>query len=355
MNFLKQKLKSAIHFYKKFGLISLLKHKVLGRVIKKYWDKRYDFHPRVLFTNFNKVTINKPIFFLGIQTGGITIINRVVKRHPFCVSIGGNNSFWAGRDELDKAVKDIPDEFALRSPGYNNMIESEKNHPIFGFDRGGLYATDELIDEYRKTENDFSKNISQKFKNSIKRALVAYSEEFNKARFVDQSQSFSVKVPLITKILKNSNPKFVLVLRNPYAACWGNVVRQSRNTWNKIPTDKEKLQYAVEHWENTFRIALNDLSNYGDFHILRTEDFIKNPKKEAKKVFEYCDLEFKDNFLPHPDHILPIGSIQRQKWYPIKKDVNKKYLNELPDWAKNIIYNRCKNLAERFNYTPKGP
>jgi hypothetical protein len=42
-------------------------------------------------------------------------------------------------------------------------------------------------------------------------------------------------------------------------------------------------------------------------------------------------------------------------WYPIRTDFNKKYLEDIPSWAIDVIKEEAGELINKFNYTPEGP
>jgi hypothetical protein len=63
-----------------------------------------------------------------------------------------------------------------------------------------------------------------------------------------------VKIPYIDALLEGCRPFFLLVLRNPYAAC-DHALRRKPPSWRATLPYEQQLQLAAEHWENVCRIA----------------------------------------------------------------------------------------------------
>ena len=57
--------------------------------------------------NFNDVTIDRPIFLLGTQGSGLTLISRMLRRNKSAVSVTGNYRYWAGADEMKSVLGPI--------------------------------------------------------------------------------------------------------------------------------------------------------------------------------------------------------------------------------------------------------
>ena len=334
------------------GISEFVIHKLIDRTVHSYWKNKIFFTPRRLYTPLNKIKIDRPIFLLGTQGSGGTILSRLIRLHPDVVYITGNNRFWGGEDELHNKVrfKYMPDTWVLRSPGYRNMLGREKYHPIFGFERSWVYATDEFLPEYRKTEEDFSAVCEKSIVCAIKKCIRAYSKELNSSRFHDMSQSYCLKVPLLRKIFPDA--KFIVLLRNPFAMCWREITRKTAkyDNYSNVPSQTRNLELACQHWRNTYTTALDDLGNTEDNITIRYEDFTNSPIDNINKVLEHCELDKKRYSFPDETTKTPLGTEAKWKWWPLLPDVNDKYLGELPDWAREMIENHCGDLIKRFNY-----
>jgi adenylate kinase family enzyme len=298
INWFKTKTKRALDYYKKYGLWLLFRDKVLDKIVAKYWATKPIWTPKKLFINQEKVEINKPIFLLGVPGAGLTLVSRIISRNTRVVTIGRNSSFWAGaNDEMHHQYQDLgSNSKVLRK---QIMLKASKkkgdeDHPIFGYYRTNIYATNELFDKYRCTTEDFTENFERLFKKIIKRSIIAHAHDVGKARFLDKSQSFSLKVPCIRKALKKSKPKFLIILRNPYAWCWKSAFWQksSFKRWQKSNvSDEERLRYFAQSWFNNYKTAIEDLADYKDHYVIRFEDVLANPKSIITKVFQ-CGILF---------------------------------------------------------------
>lgn len=50
--------------------------------------------------------IQRPIFLLGSQSGGLTLLARILRRHASLVYCTGNSRYWAGSDEMQNVAFD---------------------------------------------------------------------------------------------------------------------------------------------------------------------------------------------------------------------------------------------------------
>ncbi|HID52437.1 MAG TPA: hypothetical protein EYP41_10405, partial [Anaerolineae bacterium] len=134
--------------------------------------------PKQLYVPLSSIDIKRPIFLTGTQGAGLTLLSRMIRRHPKIVMIGGGSSFWTGLDEMDKhpvGHSHFPDALSLRAPGYRNMTNRDKEHPVFGLERSWVYATNDLLPTYRKTAEDANEQLCLLFKQKIKKSIRAYA------------------------------------------------------------------------------------------------------------------------------------------------------------------------------------
>jgi hypothetical protein len=63
--------------------------------------------------------------------------------------------------------------------------------------------------------------------------------------------------------------------------------------------------------------------------------------------------------LPGPNHRFPLGSTGSsrgdRKWYPLRPDANRRYLEELEPWMLDLVEPIVGPLASRWQYMPEGP
>lgn len=297
------------------------------------------------------------MFMLGTEGGGLTLLSRILRRHPDVVSCSGNKLFWAGTDELQIAYfKSLPVSLRLLHKDWlTKRVYSDIIHPNYGSRVGWSYATDSVLEEYRRTEADFCQDDCETLQRLIKEFIRAYALT-ESPRFLDKSQSYTLKTPLLKRYLPDA--KFVLISRNPYALCYGrsrySVKSKSVSQIRQLNTTPEKdLRLRCNHFANMFRIGLHDLSNI-DHIFIRYEDFLMNPETSLSKLLDYLGLSPTNCLLPSKHDQMPFGSISLAKWFPMATDVNSKYLRELSGHPKliGIMEEILGPTAERLGYSP---
>ncbi|HDK25746.1 MAG TPA: sulfotransferase [Candidatus Atribacteria bacterium] len=329
-------------------------HESLNKIYY-YWKRNnWLIDPRTYFGNYADIPIYKPIFLLGPHCGGLTLVSRMLRRHPSVVSCTGNYHYWAGADEMHTVLGPIlPAE--LTGIRYKAPYP---NHPIFHPPklRSWTYACDELLPFYRKTAKDATPALKIKFQRIIRMIIGKYAINKYHARFTDKSQVYTVRVSLINELLKEYNPKFILVVMNPYALCYKaaiGIAADMAHLKNKLPLEK-RLEICSEHWANSMNCALEDKEKDKniDMLIIRFEDILFDPITNMKKICEFVELDFNKDMIPQPHHKIPLGTDPRDegKWYPLRPNMDKNYLEKLGRKEIEIISEKCKNLALRFGY-----
>lgn len=272
------------------------------------------------------------------------MISRILRRHPGAISVTGNSEYWTGADEMQNALAEVlPADLRLRS------------HPALGSERlqgSWMYAVDELLPTFRRTREDTDEHLRRSLLDAIRRILVTYGNQEPDLRFIDKSQSYTVKMSFLSELLRGHEPCFLLVTRNPFAVCQ----RAATGTLTRLElTRKKRVQLAVQHWDNSMRSALRDGRSVKRFGTVRFEDFLVEPEATLAEIAEVLEMELNPKLLPGPDDDLPLGTPPDNKWYPLRPRVNEKYLNDLPPDVVDAVDERCGDLAERFGYTPEGP
>ena len=328
--------------------------RLLQVTVNAYWEYKPWWTPRRWTTALDEIEIDRPIFILGVQGGGLTLLTRMLHRNPNVVTIGGGRTYWVGNNEMDKQyIGELPEDFTLRSPRYQSptfkthMTGEEEEHPVFGRERNWVYACDDLLDQYRKTEGDWTWEKEAKLRRAMKESIRAYARDTETARFLDMSQTFSLKVPLLRKIFPDA--RFVVQTRNPYATC----IKEARDDayeWRRKTGVEQKLTIFAEHWRNTYACAVGDLETYAHKITVRYEDLVEDPEGELRRVAEAVDLEYNPDMVPRAHHQLPLGASESHKWFPVRTGVNKKYLEKLSAHAVSVICKTVGDMAESFGY-----
>lgn len=299
--------------------------------------------PRLFLYNFKDYTIDKPIFLLGNQGGGLTLLSRMLRRHKDLINCTGNNNYWAGADEMQNVFGPIL-PFNLTGIKYK-----APKHSIFKYPGARAYATDELIDIYRKTEKDFDRLEKEKLEHLIKYFMYRFGDKTS--RFVDKSQVYTVRMSYIHALLREYNPKFVLLTRNPYAEAYRTA--QDTYPYVNISSREDRLRYAAQHWKNSMNSVLEDKKNNPkiDLLIIQFEELLSNPEEKIREICTHIGLKYNDDLLPKAEDIIPFGSSRKARWYPLKPEINKKYIGKISNKDIDIIKSICGNIAEKLGYS----
>lgn len=66
------------------------------------------------YKNYKDKSINSPIFLLGVQGGGLSLVSRMLRRNDKVVSVTGDSNYWTGADEMQNVLGPIlPAEFTV--------------------------------------------------------------------------------------------------------------------------------------------------------------------------------------------------------------------------------------------------
>jgi len=301
--------------------------------------------PNFIFRNFKDYKIDKPIFLLGNQGGGLTLLSRMLRRHDKVINCTGNKNYWTGADELHAVFGPI---LPFNLTGIKYKLPK---HPIFNSQRSWSYAIDDSIDVYRKTEKDFNVAEKRKLEHLIKYSMYRFGDK--NSRFIDKSQVYTVRMSYINSLLKEYSPKFVLLTRNPYAEVFR--AAKGKLPFQEISSRKEKLKYAAQHWRNSANAVLEDINNNPNISLLivKFEDLLRAPEENLRKICNHVNLEYNDDMLPKAEHIIPFGSRYNERWYPLIPEINKKYIGKISNEDIDIIQGICGNVAEKLGYSDR--
>jgi hypothetical protein len=294
---------------------------------------------------FSDVEIEKPIFFLGTHGSGLTLVSRMIRRNRSVVSVTGNYQYWSGADEMAVVLGGI---LPFELSGIKHKLPS---HKLINNTSAWIYACDSLIDIYRLKAEDYDAQVRKRMLNIIRWLIYRNRISNSKARFTDKSQVYTVKASFINEILEDKNPHFILITRNPYVLAYR--APEKAAALKALPptiSRLDKMKIAAQHWKNSINAALEDSSDIERFICLQFEDIIKKPKKILRQICTFVDLEYSESMLPAEGHIIPFGSRYRDRWYPIKENINQKYLEEMNKHDADVIAEMCKKTAQKVGY-----
>jgi alkylated DNA repair dioxygenase AlkB len=291
-----------------------------------------------------RIPLDRPIFVLGLQGGGTTLISRCLLHHRAVVSMSGNSDYWVATDELGFVRNRMS---SLPSSLWSASHRADLEHPRFGSEHRSVYACDELLPHYRCTGDDATAADAERFKRVLREHIAVYARDPGRARFVDKTHTYTVKVSYLDALLKGCEPFFLLVLRNPYTMC-ARAVRRKPPSWSEVPPIEEQVRLAAEHWENSYRLALEDGEQLQRFAAVRFEDFVRDPESVVRLICAAVRLEYQPELVPRAGDRLPFPALPTDsKWYPLRAD---DWRQRLRDQEVAVIDARCAELADRLGY-----
>ena len=291
--------------------------------------------------------IDRPIFLLGTQGGGLTLLSRMLRRHPDVICAAGNHHYWTSADELQN-VYGLLLPFELTGLRYKSP-----RHAVFPKQRSWTYAARDLYPLYRKRACDATEQLGRVLRYAIRLSVLRHAQNPNSCRFIDKSQSYCVRVGLIAQLLKEHAPRFVLVPREPYVSVYRAAIGKASDTRKLLDrmSFEERLDVCAEHYGNSMRAAFQDCAELGlDLHIVPFERLLASPQGSLRDVCNFVGLDFRSTMLPAAEHRLPIGSRFVDRWYPLRTDVNRPYEAKLGPETVAAVHRHCDDLVERLGY-----
>ena len=334
------------------GIVHVMR-KAAARARYAYQLEKYDLNLRRLVYRLDDVAIDRPVFLLGVQGGGGTIVARTLYRHSQAVYASGNSDYWAGVDEIHNCrhtIKDLPESLVHRSAHFFNVDGLLDCHPLYGYQRCWLYAIDEFLPTYRHEAVVADRQTADALKRVIRKIILAYAHDPARARFIDMSQLYTIQVPFVAELLRGSDPRFILLTRNPYITCARAMRKEYDQHGTRVDlTSKQKMQCAIEHWDNSYRRAVTDGEQQKMIQV-RYEDFLQDPEREVRRMCELAEMEFEPAQVPRAGQRIPLGSLSEEKWYPLKRDENARYLDSLSPELIRGLNQRSADLIRRLGY-----
>jgi len=301
--------------------------------------------PLSYFGDFSNVEVNSPVFLLGTHGGGLTLVSRMLRRNERVVSVSGNHKYWSGADEMAVVLGSI---LPFELGGIKHNLP---DHPYFKDTTAWVYASDELISRYRLRARDATSSLRQTFLRILRWRIFRHAQNPAEAQFTDKSQVYTVRASFIAELLSHEDPRFILVTRDPYVLAYrapdkAAALRGLPPSFSRM----EKIRIAAQHWNNSMEAALEDGENITHFSVIRFEDMLRNPKKCLHHICEVTAVEFSSDMLPSMDDHVPFGSRYRDRWYPLRENVNAKYYRKMDPKHVEEISKVCGETAEKLGY-----
>ena len=246
------------------------------------WRRRDRWRRSILrhLPSVDRIPLDRPIFVLGMQGGGTTLVSRCILRHPSVVSMSGGSDYWVATDELGFVRNRMR---RLPSTLWSSAHRADLDHPLVGTEHASVYASSLLLAQYRNTADDATPADAARFERILKEHLAVYAHDAQTARFLDKTHTYTLKIPYIDRLLDGHEPFFLLVVRSPYTMVF-RAVRRKPPAWrHEVPYEKQ-LRLVAQHWTNSTRLALEDGPATGRFLALRFEDFLEKPEDVIRAV-----------------------------------------------------------------------
>jgi hypothetical protein len=318
------------------------------KTVRLFRRDRWRYSRRRRGPSVDRIPLDRPIFFLGVQGGGETIIGRCVRRNSAVVSMSGNCGYWTGIDELG-VVRNRMARLPTSLWGCKERVDVA--HPFFGSNHNSVYACDALLPFYRRTADHAAEEDAARFRRVLREHIAVYARDPRRARFFDKTHTNTLKLPLLAAYLRGCDPHFVLVVRNPYSWCY-RAVRRKRPAYRVELAPEQELRLAAEHWVNSYRIALADAETVPNVSVVRFEDFVADPEATVRRLCVLLGLEFEATMVPQAGDRFPFATLPGdRKWNPLFPD---EWLAKVGDRDAAVIAEVCEPLATELGYAWTG-
>jgi hypothetical protein len=292
----------------------------------------------------DRIPLNSPIFVLGMQGGGTTLVARCLLRHPQVVSMSGGSDYWVATDELGFVRNRMR---RLPATLWSSTHRDDLDHPLFGTEHASVYASDLLLPEYRNTAEDVDETDSRRFERLLKEHVAVYADDPSSARFLDKTHTYTVKIPYLDRLLEGHEPYFLLVVRNPYTMCF-RAVRRKPPAWRTEVSYADQVRVVAQHWRNSTRLALADGPPTGRFLAVRFEDFVREPATVVRALCAAVGLSDESDLVPRAGQPMPFATLPwDRKWYPLADD---EWRDKVGDLEAQIVAEECSEIAEQLGY-----
>ncbi len=178
------------------------------------------------------------------------------------------------------------------------------------------------------------------------------------ASFIDKESKWSIKhgfLMLSIPILREAYPdcKFILMIRHGVDVVINkHFMEEDIGKFYDFDKGEDILEKRMNFWKFCYEKALKDGEALGDdFHVIKFEDMIENPKEETKKLFDKFGIEetVDTSWLKKP---ATIGRReQKVLLYPgIMRNDGSGSFPYFPDLDKERLYKIGEPILKKFDY-----
>lgn len=205
--------------------------------------------------------MKSPIFVFSLPRAGSTLLQRVLMSHKNICS-------------LSEPWLLLPQVYAIRQQG--SLSEYSNATAYTGI-------TD-FIDNLPNGRKDYLTSLSS-FLTELYEKQCGEDEIY----FLDKTPRYYLIIDEIVEMFPNA--KFIFLFRNPIQVMASIVNTWGKGRFNKLLSNYYDITDGIPYLSNAY------LKYKSQSHFLNYEDFVKEPHKELKKVFDYLELSFNEEIL----------------------------------------------------------
>jgi len=258
--------------------------------------------------------IDRPIFIIGIQRSGTTILNKFFTRHKDTAFF---ENFSSRYYRSPWKFKFIPILLKLQKLKYGPKFRPKSNE---GRVWRRFFTEIDYLDESKVTVE-----IKNYYYSAIKTELRAFKGK----RFANKNPADCLRLRWINAMFPDAY--YILIWRDPKAVV-NSIYQKMQNQWEndliteyehgyhgyvtvkeKFGKDVSKLESCINYYNYLKIVLLKDLNKIKRPIIeLRYENFVKRPRDELKKLYEFTDLDWYDDLSKDIPETLEL--INNEKW-----------------------------------------
>ncbi len=233
-----------------------------------------------------KRRIKRPIFIVGCNNSGTTILRDALLLHP---ELGGP-------EREGQLLDGLPERF---------------NKPLLCAWR--LWASKilrigrtSMLDIHARTETDVTGNDAFHLD-------AVYSQTLDKEkRFIEKSPINTIRTRYLQTVYPDAS--FVAIVRSPIAVAEG-ICRKKKQIGNyRIGS----LYLAVNHWKSANKRLLSDAFQLQRFMLISYDELVRDPAQTLKKIFRFVNLD--PDLCPYyPDFSTNLDNVKRSRLSTLKR------------------------------------
>jgi len=304
--------------------------------------------------DFQSYQIKKPIFIIGVPRSGTGLLHQTLCAHPQLAWFDVNDlKVWIPQQKQDqlkehyskliKQNKKFPmDEYCLAIFG-RNLLNPKKfeNLPL------GSYPIEGETFWKQYFGNKFIEDIPKDKKFKLIKTLSEVIIRQKKSRFLNKAPQNIMRLYAIKKIFPDA--VFINIARNPRSVVSSMITRfEKEGSFDTgipiLDVKSYKKLNSIQKWawqykEITEIIYDFSIQHSNQFRTIFYEEFLQNPKKIVKEIFNFCNLHIPENF----EQLLP----------KIREDPTKKWVQNLNKEDIRKIFDITKPSIQKMNYPYK--